>query len=190
LRAIRRYGTWSPIRDSLPGSRCSWTRCSPGLQVFSITPSCDRYRIGYGVPGVWLLSLFPQAKVMVSTPTAGVLRLQPGLSGIEGLLPLEKRPTCLRLPGSRGYGVLLDMIHLISDDELRLMLRRLYDKIVPGGRLILRAPFLPGNPSPAAPDRRMADEDTASHPAFSIERRSDGSLSGAGFMVELKSQPR
>jgi hypothetical protein len=35
--------------------------------------------------------------------------------------------------------LMLDMIHLISDDELRLTLQRLRAKISPEGKLILRA---------------------------------------------------
>jgi hypothetical protein len=82
--------------------------------------------------------------------------------------------------------LMLDMIHLISDDELRLTLQRLYDKIVPEGKLILRATVPSRKRVPwlrrieewrlkamkAAPHFRPAEEVTAL-------------LSSAGFAVEL-----
>ena len=82
---------------------------------------------------------------------------------------------------------MLDMIHLISDDELRLMLRRLYDKIVPGGRLILRATVPSRKPVPwlrRIEEWRMKTLHLTPH--FRSSEEVTALLSGAGFMVELK----
>ena len=82
---------------------------------------------------------------------------------------------------------MLDMIHLISDEELRLTLQRLYDKIVPGGKLILRATVPSRKPVPWL--RRVEEWRLKAlhlNPYFRSIEEVTGLLSEAGFTVELK----
>jgi predicted SAM-dependent methyltransferase len=82
---------------------------------------------------------------------------------------------------------MLDMIHLVSDEELRLTLRRLHEKIVPGGKLILRATVPSRKPVPWL--RRVEEwRLKALHltPHFRSVDEVAGLLSKAGFAVELK----
>jgi hypothetical protein len=83
--------------------------------------------------------------------------------------------------------LMLDMIHLISDDELRLTLQRLYDKIVPEGKLILRTTVPSRKRVPWL--RRIEEWRLKALHLTSYFRSSEEVtvlLSEAGFMVEFK----
>jgi predicted SAM-dependent methyltransferase len=81
---------------------------------------------------------------------------------------------------------MLDMIHLISDDELRLTLQRIHRKMLPEGKLILRT---------AVPSRkrvpwlRWIEERRLKmlnlRPHFRSSEEVMALISGAGFRVEL-----
>jgi predicted SAM-dependent methyltransferase len=82
---------------------------------------------------------------------------------------------------------MLDMIHLISDDELRLTLQRLYDKIVPGGKLILRTTVPSRKRVPwlrRVEEWRLKALNVTPH--FRSSEEVTALLSEAGFIVELK----
>jgi hypothetical protein len=83
--------------------------------------------------------------------------------------------------------LMLDMIHLVSDDELRCTLQRLNDKIMPDGKLILRT-TVPSRKR--VPWLRRTEEWRlkALHltPHFRSSEEVTALLSEAGFMVELK----
>jgi trans-aconitate methyltransferase len=143
---------------------------------------------GYGVPTVWLLSLFPQAKVYGLDPDYRRVTIAARAFGDRGAAEAGRAPDLpAASPEQVDTALMLDMIHLISDEELRLTLQRLYDKIVPGGKLILRTTVPSRKPVPwlrrieewrlkalnVTPHFRSSDEVTAI-------------LSEARFMVELK----
>jgi hypothetical protein len=83
--------------------------------------------------------------------------------------------------------LMLDMIHLISDEELRLTLQGLYDKIMPGGKLILRTTVPSRKPVPWL--RRIEEWRLKAlyiTPQFRSSEEVTAILSEARFTVELK----
>jgi len=81
---------------------------------------------------------FPRQRLRVSILIPNVLGLQTGLRD-RGSATVGKAPDLpAAFPDQVDTVLMLDMIHLISDDELRLTLQRLHRKILPEGKLILR----------------------------------------------------
>jgi SAM-dependent methyltransferase len=94
---------------------------------------------GYGVPAVWLLELFPHARVYGIEPDRKRVRFASRAMGTQGAVKVGKAPDMPDVPGMADTALLLDMIHLLTDDELLLTLQRLHKKIRPDGSLIIRA---------------------------------------------------
>jgi predicted exporter/SAM-dependent methyltransferase len=112
----------------------------PRLAVFVKTPR----RIldigcGYGVPSVWLLELFPAATVTCVDPDAERIRVAGRALGKRGEARTGRAPDLEELSGGADTALILDVIHMLDDDPLRRTLEILYGKLIPGGRLILRA---------------------------------------------------
>lgn len=94
---------------------------------------------GYGVPAVWLLELFPHARVYGIEPDRKRVRFASRAMGTQGAVKVGKAPDMPDVPGMADTALLLDMIHLLTDDELLLTLQRLHKKLRPDGSLIIRA---------------------------------------------------
>ena len=95
---------------------------------------------GYGVPAVWLLSLYPQAKVFGIDPDGKRVAIAIRALGDRGTAEIGGAPDLpAAAPAKVDTALMLDMIHLLSDDALRLTLQRIRERLEPGGRLILRA---------------------------------------------------
>jgi predicted exporter/SAM-dependent methyltransferase len=104
---------------------------------------------GYGIPAVWLLSLYPQAEVYGIEPDQKRVAIAARAMGGRGQINVGRTPD---LPPSAPVHVdtalMLDIIHLISDDELRLTFQRLHERLETAGRLILRATVPSREPVP------------------------------------------
>ncbi len=94
---------------------------------------------GYGVPAVWLLELFARAQVYGIEPDRKRARFASRAIGKRGTVEIGCAPDIPDVPGMADTALLLDMIHLITDDEFRLTLQRLHANMRPGGSLIIRA---------------------------------------------------
>jgi SAM-dependent methyltransferase len=142
---------------------------------------------GYGIPAVWLLSLFPQTKVYGLDPDPKRVRIANRAFGDRGSATVGKAPDLpAAFPDQVDTGLILDMIHLLSDDELRLTLQRLHSKISPGGKLILRATVPSRKRTPWlrwVEERRLKILRVIPH--FRSSEEVMALLSKAGFMVEL-----
>jgi SAM-dependent methyltransferase len=104
---------------------------------------------GYGVPAVWLLSLFPQAKVYGIDPDRRRVMIASRAFAGRGFAEARSAPDLpVSSPDQVDTALMLDMMHLISDDEVRLTLQRLHEKLVPEGRLILRTTVPSGSRFP------------------------------------------
>ncbi len=188
LWAIERYRHMEPYPRLFARFKILLDPMFPRLASFLDSP---RHIIdigcGYGVPAVWLLSLFPEAKVYGLDPDRRRVTIATRALGDRGSAAVGKAPDLpAASPDQVDTALLLDMIHLISDDELRLTLRRLYDKIVPGGKLILRATVPFRKPVPwlrRIEEWRMKALHLTSH--FRSDEEVTALLSEAGFMVEL-----
>jgi len=160
----------------------------PRLASFLHSP---RYIIdigcGYGVPAVWLLSLFPQAKVYGFDPDRRRVTIANRAFGDRGSAAVGKAPDLpAASPDQVDTALMLDMIHLISDDELGLTLQRLYDKIVPGGKLILRTTVPSQKRIPLL--RRIEEwrlKAVRSRPQFRSSEEVTALLSESGFVIEV-----
>jgi trans-aconitate methyltransferase len=93
---------------------------------------------GYGIPSAWLLELFPEARVSGVDPDAERIRVAGQALGARGEMRVGRAPDLRELPDGADTALMLDVIHMLGDDALRETLERLFDKLIPGGRLILR----------------------------------------------------
>ncbi len=189
LRAIGRYRHLEPYPRLFARFKILLDPMFPRWASFLDSP---RHVIdigcGYGVPAVWLLSLFPQAKVFGLDPDRKRVAIAAWAFGDRGSAAVGKAPDLpAASPDRVDTALLLDIIHLISDDELRLMLGRLYEKIVLEGKLILRT-TIPSRK--CAPWLRRIEEWRMKMlhltPHFRSSEEVATLLSEAGFEVELK----
>jgi len=93
---------------------------------------------GYGVPAVWLLGLYPGLRVHGIEPDARRVRIASQVIGERGSVQLGCAPDIPDTPEPADAALLLDMLHYITDDEVRLTLNRLRGKLRPGAQLIVR----------------------------------------------------
>jgi cyclopropane fatty-acyl-phospholipid synthase-like methyltransferase len=59
--------------------------------------------------------------------------------GTRGSVEIGRAPALPAVEGFVDHVMMLDMLHLISDEELQLVLRRIYGKLEAGGTLLIRA---------------------------------------------------
>jgi SAM-dependent methyltransferase len=188
-RAMRRYRHMEPYPRLFAWFKILLDPMFPLLASFLDSP---RHVIdigcGYGVPAVWLLSLFPEAKVYGLDPNRRRATIAARAFGDRGSAEVGKAPDLpAGCPDRVDTALMLDMIHLVSDDELRFTLQRLNGKIVPDGKLILRT-TVPSRKR--VPWLRRIEEWRlkALHltPHFRSSEEVTGLLSKGGFMVELQ----
>ncbi len=94
---------------------------------------------GYGIPSTWLLEIYPQAKVYGLEPDEYRVLVASYAIGNRGNVQVGRAPDLPEVEGSIDYVLMLDMLHLISDEELQLVLQRIYGKLEAGGTLLIRA---------------------------------------------------
>ncbi len=189
LRAMGRYRHMEPYPRLFARFKILLDPMFPRLASFLDSPRLViDIGCGYGVPAVWLLSLFPEAKVYGLDPDRRRVTIAARAFGERGSAAVGKAPDLpAACPDRVDTVLMLDMIHLVSDDELRLMLQRLNDKIAPNGRLILRATVPSRKRVPwlrRVEEWRLRALHLTSH--FRSSEEVTALLSEAGFMVELK----
>jgi uncharacterized protein len=94
---------------------------------------------GYGVPAVWLLELYPRARIYGFEPDRKRVRFASRAIGTRGVVTVGGAPDLPEVPVKADTALMLDMIHFLTDEELRLTLRRLRERLRPDGALIIRA---------------------------------------------------
>jgi predicted exporter/SAM-dependent methyltransferase len=94
---------------------------------------------GYGIPATWLLEIYPQAKVFGLDPDEERILIASRVVGERGSVQAGRAPDLPPVEGSVDHVLMLDMFHLISDEEAKLVLRRIYEKLEDGGTLLIRA---------------------------------------------------
>lgn len=93
---------------------------------------------GYGIPAVWLLELYPEARVYGLEPDEERVRVASWALGDRGVVQTGQAPDLPDLSEAPDTALMLDMVHYLSDEDLRLTLQRLHSALKPGGRLIIR----------------------------------------------------
>ena len=101
---------------------------------------------GYAVPSVWLLELFPAATVCGLDPDEERVRVARSALGSRGDVRTGRAPDLADLPDRTDTALILDVIHMLDDAALRETLRILHEKLIPGGRLVIRV-TIPANRS-------------------------------------------
>jgi predicted exporter/SAM-dependent methyltransferase len=103
---------------------------------------------GYGVPSVWLLELFPAATVSCIDPDGERIRVAGRALGSRGEARPGRAPGIGGLPDGADTALILDVIHMLDDDQLRETLAILHEKLLPGGRLVIRTTIPAGGGRP------------------------------------------
>jgi len=94
---------------------------------------------GFGVPATWLLELYPQARLYGVEPNRKRVDVASRVIGNRGNVQVGLAPDIPDTPGRADTALLLDMIHLLTDDALHLTLKRVKAKLTEDGTVIIRA---------------------------------------------------
>jgi predicted exporter/SAM-dependent methyltransferase len=103
---------------------------------------------GYGVPTAWLLERFPGAKVVGIDPNAGRARIAARVAGTRASIKTGSAPDLPAVSQPADLVTMLDIVHYLNDDALRLTFKNLYDHLKSGRQLIIRAAIPPTRPTP------------------------------------------
>ena len=145
---------------------------------------------GYGIPATWLLEIYPQAQVFGLEPDEHRVLMASHAIGTRGNVQVGRAPDLPEVEGSVDYVLMLDMLHLISDDELRLVMRRIYDKLEVGGTLLIRATIPSGR---KVPWKRWMEAArlklTGMQERFRQEKEIAGFMAASGFSVVVSASP-
>jgi SAM-dependent methyltransferase len=145
---------------------------------------------GYGIPATWLLELYPEAKVYGLEPDEVRVRIASQVIGNRGYAEVGLAPDLPAVDGEVDTVIMLDMLHLIDDAELQLVLRRIFQKLSPGGRLVIRA-TVPSDRK--VPWKRWIEATrlklTGMQERFRKENEIAGFMTAAGFAVVVSASP-
>lgn len=94
---------------------------------------------GYGVNAVWLLELFPEARVYGIEPDYDKVRISSRVIGERGSIKQGSPPDLPIVPGPPDTAIMIDVTHYLKDDELSLTLKRVHDQLRDNGSLLIRA---------------------------------------------------
>jgi uncharacterized protein len=92
---------------------------------------------GFGVPAAWFLALYPAARVFGIDPDRRRVRFAGCVVGDRGVMQVGQAPAIPEIPERADAVLLLDIIHMLSDEELQLTLERLRDRMLPGVKSVL-----------------------------------------------------
>jgi predicted exporter/trans-aconitate methyltransferase len=145
---------------------------------------------GYGIPAVWLLEIYPSAQVYGLEPDEIRVLIASHAIGTRGSVEIGRAPALPVVEGFVDYVLMLDMLHLINDDEVRLVLQRIYEKLEAGGTLLIRA-TVPSKRK--VPWKRWMEATrlkfTGMQECFREEKEIKGFMTTSGFSVEVFSSP-
>jgi predicted exporter/trans-aconitate methyltransferase len=103
---------------------------------------------GYGVQTAWLLERFPGAKVVGIDPDAGRVRVAARVAGWRASIKPGSAPDIPAVSLPADLVIMLDMVHYLNDEALRLTFKNLYDRLKSGRQLIIRASIPPTRQTP------------------------------------------
>lgn len=103
---------------------------------------------GYGVPAAWLLELFPGARLYGIEPDRERVRTAARVIGARGAVTRAAAPDLPELSDKADTALILDVVHMLSDDDLRLTLKRLSEKIRSDAILVMRTALPSGERVP------------------------------------------
>jgi len=103
---------------------------------------------GYGVPACWLLEFFPEATVYGIDPDHQRTRIASMAIGKRGVITNGYAPEIPTASKPVDLVMMVDMLHYLNDDDLKLTLRNIYNNLRREGYLMIRAPIFPKRPFP------------------------------------------
>jgi len=98
---------------------------------------------GYGVPACWLIEYFPEAKVYGIDPDDRRTRIASMAVGKRGVIVNDSAPEIPAFSEPVDLAIMLDILHYLKNDILKLTLLNLYNNLRSGGYLIIRASIPP-----------------------------------------------
>ncbi|MEN6488985.1 MAG: methyltransferase domain-containing protein, partial [Smithella sp.] len=141
---------------------------------------------GYGIPAVWLLELYPAAKVYGLEPDEERVRIASRVIGKRGKVEAGRAPDLPHIAGEVDYVLMLDMLHYVSDEDLPILLKRIYEKLEKDGTLLIRA-TVPSDRK--VPWKRWIESLRLKHTHipehFRSEKEIAGFLQAADFKVDV-----
>jgi predicted exporter/precorrin-6B methylase 2 len=98
---------------------------------------------GYGVPACWLLDRFQESRIYGIDPDPGRVAFASRAVGKRGLIVCGRAPEMPKTDAPADMATLLDMVHYLDDEGLRLTLERLHAALRPGGVVVIRTALTP-----------------------------------------------
>jgi SAM-dependent methyltransferase len=93
---------------------------------------------GYGIPATWLLEIYPQTEVYGLEPDEIRVLIASYAIGNRGSVVAGRAPDLPEVDGAVDYVLMLDMLHLISDQEVQIAFQRIFSKLSLEGTLLVR----------------------------------------------------
>jgi len=140
---------------------------------------------GYGVPGSWLLSRYPAARIFGIEPDRSRVRVAAMALGDQGHIIQGAAPQIPTPPGEADLAVMFDMNHFLDDEALDLTFRNIREKLAPDGCLIVRTVIVPVRSRPWAwwlENLKMRLSNTRTF--YRSENRIKKTLLESGFEIE------
>jgi 2-polyprenyl-3-methyl-5-hydroxy-6-metoxy-1,4-benzoquinol methylase len=145
---------------------------------------------GYGIPATWLLEIYPQAEVYGLDPDEECVLIASRAIGIRGRIDAGRSPDLPKVGGAVDYVIMLDMLHLIDDKELQIAFQRIYEKLSPGGTLLVRATIPSDKRHPWKHWTEIARLNFTNAPnRFRSEKEISYFMFATGFNVAVHSSP-
>ena len=169
-RALRRDPLFKELADLAP---------PPNRLANILVVGC-----GYGVPACWMADRYPTAIVHGIDPDAERVRVTGLVLGQRGRVQLGWAPELPPMDVLQDLAILLDVSHCLQDWELEKTLERIHERLLPGGRLIMRS-MLPAAARPRGSWYRdwLARTSRDRNAVYRHAHTLDALLSACGFEV-------
>ena len=146
-RVLRRYKNLEAYPRLFARFKLSLDPMFPELP--GILKNCqDIYTIadigcGYGVPACWLLECFPEATVYGIDPDDRRTRVASMAIGKRGVIANGSAPDFPAVSEAVDLAIMLDILHFLKDEVLKVTLRDIHGKLRGGGCFIIRVSVPP-----------------------------------------------
>jgi cyclopropane fatty-acyl-phospholipid synthase-like methyltransferase len=165
-------------------------KCDPMFPRLAEFVRCPRRILdigcGYGVPAVWLLECNSAARVRAIEPDSKRAAVAARAIGARGAVEVMAAPDLPADVSGVDHVLILDVIHLLDESELRLLMERVNSAMDADGTVVLRATVPSGKSCPW--ERRLEEWRLKLRGKKPLFRNTEGLtkiFSGAGFRSVL-----
>jgi trans-aconitate methyltransferase len=130
-------------------ARCKWRRDPLFDELATLVPvETDAVNIldvgcGYGLPACWMADRYPGATIHGLEPDPERARVAALALGDRGRIVRGSAPDLPPMDVLLNLATLFDVSHHLQDWELEKTLERIHERLLPGGRLIMRSLLSP-----------------------------------------------